>query len=90
MQSETGQAEIQDGGGRHLENQLYVITTVFMIRLCSNFYHSTAPYQLAVFENVIGKRDKAEIQDGGGRHLRKSIIRHNYRIYDPTLFNFLP
>jgi hypothetical protein len=29
--------ENQDGGGRHLENQLYVITTVFMVRFCSNF-----------------------------------------------------
>jgi hypothetical protein len=36
--------ENQDGGGRHLENQLYVITTVFMNRFCSKFYHSTVPY----------------------------------------------
>jgi hypothetical protein len=43
MQSKSGQAEIQDGGGRHLENQLYVITTVFMVRFCSSFQHSTVP-----------------------------------------------
>jgi hypothetical protein len=43
MPSKTGQAEIQDGGGRHLENHLYVITTVFMVRFCSNFQPSTVP-----------------------------------------------
>jgi hypothetical protein len=40
MQSKPAHAEIQDGGERHLENQFFVITRVFMVRLCSNFYHS--------------------------------------------------
>jgi hypothetical protein len=35
--------KIQDGGGRHLENQVYVITTVFMVRFFSSFEHSTVP-----------------------------------------------
>jgi hypothetical protein len=43
MQSKIGQTKIQYGGGRHLENQLYVITTVFMVRFCSNFQHSIVP-----------------------------------------------
>jgi hypothetical protein len=43
MQSKAGQAEIQDGGERQLENQLYVITTVFMVQLCSNFQNNTVP-----------------------------------------------
>ena len=41
MELKMRKAEIQDGGERHLENQLYVITTVFMIRFCSNFHHRT-------------------------------------------------
>jgi hypothetical protein len=52
MPSETGYTKIQDGGGRHLENQLYVITTVFMNRFVQIF--TIAPYHLAVFENAIG------------------------------------
>jgi hypothetical protein len=43
MQSKTGKAKVQDGGERHLENQLYVMTTVFMGRFHSNFYHSAVP-----------------------------------------------
>jgi hypothetical protein len=45
MQSKMGQTKIQYGGGRHLEkNQLYVTNyrnRKFMVRFCSNFYHST-------------------------------------------------
>jgi hypothetical protein len=56
MQSKTGQAEIQNGGGRHLENQLYVITTVLMVRLRSNFYHGTV--QSSGVRKSNRKRDK--------------------------------
>jgi hypothetical protein len=48
--------ENQDGGGRHLENQLYVKTTVFMIPFCSNFYHGTAP--TSSFRKCNRKRDE--------------------------------
>jgi hypothetical protein len=51
MQSKPGYAKIQDGGERHLENQLYVITTVFMVDFAQIF--TIAPYQLAVYENAI-------------------------------------
>jgi hypothetical protein len=43
MQSKPGYAKIQDGGERHLENQLYVMTTVFTGRFYSSFYHSAVP-----------------------------------------------
>jgi hypothetical protein len=71
MQSKTGQAEIQDGGGRHLQNQLYVITTVIMVRLCSNFYHSTVP--IAVSENAIGNGIKRKYKMAAA-----AILKINY------------
>jgi hypothetical protein len=54
MQSKPAYAKIQDGGERHLENQLYVITTVFMVHFAQIF--TIAPHQLAVFENAIEDR----------------------------------
>jgi hypothetical protein len=63
MQSKTGKAKIQDGGERHIENQLYVMTTVFMGRFYSNFYRSAVPPSRV--RNAIKSRIR-KIQDGGG------------------------
>jgi hypothetical protein len=75
MQSKAGQAEIQDGGGRHLENQLglYVITTVFMVRFCSNFYHSTVP--TSSVRKCNRKRDKRKYKMAAA-----AILKINYTL----------
>jgi hypothetical protein len=74
MQSKTGQAKIQDGGGRHLENQLYVITTVFMSRFCSNFF-AIAPHQLDSFRECNRKRDKRKYKMAAA-----AILKINYTL----------
>jgi hypothetical protein len=71
MPSETGYTKIQDGGGRHLENQLYVITTVFMNRFSSNFYHSTVPSSSV--RKCHRKRDKRK-----SKMAANAILKINY------------
>jgi hypothetical protein len=71
MPSKAGQAEIQDGGGRHLENQIYVITTVFMVTFCSNFYHSTVPSSSV--RKCHRKRDKQKYKMAAA-----AILKTNY------------
>jgi hypothetical protein len=63
-------AKIQDGVGRHLEKQNYVITTVFIGRSCSNFVGRTR-FILVVHVSTGLERRLADIQDGGGSHLEK-------------------
>jgi hypothetical protein len=73
MQLKTGEAEIQDGGGRHLENQLYVITTVFVVRFCSSFQHSTVPSSSV--RKCNHKRDKQKYKTAAA-----AILKINYTL----------
>jgi hypothetical protein len=62
-------AKIEDGGGRHLDIQIYIITTVFIGRSYSNL--SVGLYSLRD-SSMSFKMGFVKIQDGGGRHLEKA------------------
>jgi hypothetical protein len=66
MQSKPAYARIQDGGERHLENQLYVITTILWFDFVQILTIPLAP-------KMQSKTGQAEIQDGGGRHLENQL-----------------
>jgi hypothetical protein len=62
-------ANIQDGGGRHLKKQNYMITTIFIGRSGSSFVGRTA-FTLGM--QLKKKSEIGKIQHGGGRHLEKA------------------